>query len=212
EKTSLRSGAKTSSPRHACSKRKTAAEAHACGAQATGYNVGASPGRRGKPQNSSGRRCKSKKMLASIIPASTMATDPLRSYLANPAAIKELSCGQIEPLWYDIGLYRASLLATVRIPHPEKDVSSVNVAATRRACSSVAIPAKRQCPPFDVRTLHGRLLPSKARAYVEMSSHQKISSNRRRKLLAWFFSSPAAVASPNSKTSSLAPSFPASTY
>src|SRR5262249_61716382 len=144
ENTSLRAGANTSSPRHACSRRNIAPEAHACGAQATGYNVGDSPARRRKPQNSSGSRCKSKKMLASIIPASTMATDPLSSYLANPAATSELSCGQIEPLWYDIGLYRASLLATVRIPHPEKDVSSVKVVATRRACSAVAIPAKRQ--------------------------------------------------------------------
>src|SRR5215471_473072 len=98
ENTSLLSGAKISSPRHACNKRNTAPEAHACGAQATGYNVGASPGRRGKPQNSSGRRCKSKKILASIIPASTMPADPLRPYLANPAAIRELSCGQMEPL------------------------------------------------------------------------------------------------------------------
>src|SRR4029453_2095462 len=98
ENTSLRSGANTSRPRHACSKRNTAPEAHACGAQATGYNVGASPGRRGKPQNSSGSRCKSKKMLASIMPASTMAAAPLSSYRPNPAAIRELSCGQIEPL------------------------------------------------------------------------------------------------------------------
>src|SRR5215510_7081066 len=91
ENTSLRSGANTSSPRHACSKRNIAAEAHACGSQATGYNVCASPGLRGKPQNSSGSRCKSKKMLASIIPASTMATEPLSSYLPTPAAITELS-------------------------------------------------------------------------------------------------------------------------
>src|ERR1700757_4293840 len=98
EKTTLRSGATISSPRHASTKRNTAPEAHACGAQATGYNVGDSPGRRGKPQNSSGSRCKSKKMLASIIPASTRAAAPLRSYLANPAATSELSCGQIEPL------------------------------------------------------------------------------------------------------------------
>src|SRR6185369_17107470 len=98
ENTSFRSGANTSRPRHASSKRNTAPEAHACGAQATGYKVGDSPGRRGKPQNSSGRRCKSKKMLACIKPASTMAADPLSSYLAKPAAIRELSCGQIEPL------------------------------------------------------------------------------------------------------------------
>src|SRR5207244_10972311 len=64
ENTSVRSGADTLKPRQASSKRKTAPDAQACGLQATGYSVGDSPGRLGKPQNNSGRRCRSKKRLA----------------------------------------------------------------------------------------------------------------------------------------------------
>jgi hypothetical protein len=32
-------------------------------------------------------------------PARTIAADSFNPYLANPAAIKALSCGQTEPLW-----------------------------------------------------------------------------------------------------------------
>src|ERR1051326_2459396 len=105
-----------------------------------------------------------------------------------------------------MGLSRGSPLATVRIPHPENEVSSVRVVATRRACSAVAIPAKRQCPAFELRTRQGCFFPSRARTYVERSSHQNASSNRRRSASAWldnsrdrptspriFASSPAAV-------------------
>ena len=35
--------------------------------------------------------------------------------------MRALSCGQTPPLWYDIGLYRASVAASVRIPQPEKN-------------------------------------------------------------------------------------------
>src|SRR5207249_11842269 len=92
----------------------------------------------------------------------------------------------------------ASLVATVRSPQPEKDASSVSVAATRRACSWVAIPAKRQWPAFDVRTLHACFLPSSASAYVESSSHQKLSSNRRDSVFACLDKSRARTSSPKS--------------
>ena len=45
-----------SSPRQACSNANGTTLAQACGAQATGYSTGAMPRRRGKPQNSSGKR------------------------------------------------------------------------------------------------------------------------------------------------------------
>src|SRR5262249_33286641 len=98
ENTSVCSGADTLKPRQASSKRKIAPDAHACGAQATGYSVGDSPGRLGNPQNSSGRRCRSKKRLASSKPARTIAADSFNPYRANPAAINALSCGQTDPL------------------------------------------------------------------------------------------------------------------
>ena len=53
-----------------------------------------------------------------------------RSYLDMPSAIRELSWGQTDPLWYDIGLYRASVVATVRTPQPEKNDSPTRRTAT----------------------------------------------------------------------------------
>ena len=68
-----------------------AADAHACGAQDTGYSVGLSPGRRWNPQKSSGRRCRSKKMLASRRPERIFAASVLNPYRASPAAMSALS-------------------------------------------------------------------------------------------------------------------------
>ncbi|EDS88112.1 hypothetical protein BURPSS13_C0002 [Burkholderia pseudomallei S13] len=48
--------ASTEMPRQACSIMNGAPAAHACGRHATGYAVGGSPRRRGKPQKSSGSR------------------------------------------------------------------------------------------------------------------------------------------------------------
>ena len=53
--------------------------------------------------------------------------EPVRS---KPRATKALSWGQTDPLWYDIGLYRASLSAIVRTPQPEKKLLSRSCAAT----------------------------------------------------------------------------------
>src|SRR5438552_17020620 len=93
-------------------------------------------------------------------------------------ATMALSCGQMEPLWYDIGVYRLSEAATVRIPQPEKLSLASRVAAVRSARSREAIPVKRQWPAFDVRTRHWRFSPSRAMAYVDSSSHQKAFSKR----------------------------------
>ena len=38
----------------------------------------------------------------------------------------------------------------MRMPHPEKAGWPSNVCATRRACSSLAMPVNRHCPAFDV--------------------------------------------------------------
>jgi hypothetical protein len=61
-------GASIRKPRQDWSRRNTATEDHVCGLQATGYNVGPSPGRRKNPQNSSGNRCSSRNWLASKRP------------------------------------------------------------------------------------------------------------------------------------------------
>src|SRR5262249_46045099 len=100
----LRARASIEIPRQACRSRKTAAADQACGAHATGYDVGGSHARRWNPQNSSGRRRSSNDTLASTSAERTRAAMPGPPYLAPPAATSALSCGQIEPLWYDIGL------------------------------------------------------------------------------------------------------------
>ena len=51
--------------------------------------------------------------------------------------------------------------ATVRIPHPEKNSFPNRAHSTRCAGSYVAIPEKRQCPAFDVRTRHCCFFPIK---------------------------------------------------
>ena len=58
---------------------------------------------------------------------------------------------------------RAADAATVRTPQPQNESSCMSVSATRAARAGSAIPAKRQCPAFDVRTRQGRLSPSSAR-------------------------------------------------
>ena len=68
-KVTFRSAPLISRARQASRTRNASQDAHVWGEQETGYKVGLSPGRRWKPQNSSGSRCSSKKMLASKRPA-----------------------------------------------------------------------------------------------------------------------------------------------
>jgi len=51
-----------------------------------------------------------------------------------------LSCGQIDPLWYDIGLYRHSKVDTVRMPQPENDCGLNSFSTTLLARSGLAMP------------------------------------------------------------------------
>src|SRR5204862_6106833 len=99
-------------PRQASTRAKTQALAQACGAQATAYWVGAVR-RRAKPQNNSGSRRGSQWLAAWKRPVKTRRTSSLSAYRDRPSAIIALSCGHTEPLWYEIGLYRAAERATV---------------------------------------------------------------------------------------------------
>src|ERR1035438_8636458 len=75
-----------------------------------------------------------------------------------------------------MGLYPTSEAATVLTPQPENDSAFRSVRASLRARSGLAMPAKRQCPAFEVLTRHGWPWPSSAIAYVERSSHQNADS------------------------------------
>src|SRR6266542_6452202 len=95
----------------------------------------------------------------------SVAATVVNPYRASPAAAMALSCGQIDPLWYDIGLYRDSPAATVLMPHPANEASCIRDVATMRARSGeLTMPLKRQCATLDVRTRQGRFCPSSARA------------------------------------------------
>ena len=54
-----------------------------------------------------------------------------------------LSCGQIEPLWSDMGLNRDCPDATVRMPRPEKNCGPKKSFATCAARSAEAIPVNK---------------------------------------------------------------------
>src|SRR4051812_48767406 len=123
----------TVSPRHDSKSMNTDPAAHACGLHATGYGVGPFPACRGNPQYSSGSRCRSEYDAAPKHARNTRSAASLNPYLANPAAIIPLSCGQIDPLWYDIGLYRASPEAIVLTPHPENMSGASSESRTRTA-------------------------------------------------------------------------------
>src|SRR6185295_18401709 len=96
--------ASTDNPRQACSIMNTAPEAHACGEHATGYEVGALPSRLRNPQKSSGRRLESKYVEASSCAMRMRSASDFEARLVRPAAMIALSWGQMEPLWYAIGL------------------------------------------------------------------------------------------------------------
>ena len=57
-----------------------------------------------------------------------------------------LSCGQIEPLWYDCGLYRAFAGGDRANAPAGKDASSINVAQTRSARSGDNDPREQAVP------------------------------------------------------------------
>src|SRR5258705_11578787 len=100
---------------------------------------------------------------ASNIALRMCSTPSRRPQLANPVAISALSCGQIDPLWYDMGLYRASPSATVLMPQPEKNEEPRIRSETAVARSFDAIPERSTCPALLARTLHLRFLPSSAK-------------------------------------------------
>ncbi len=97
-------------------------------------------------------------------PDRTRKARPFSWERSAPQAISALSCGHTDPLWYDIGLYRLSPSATVRIPQPDQDSGASSVLHTLRCCASGAMPEKRQCPAFELRTSQGCFSPSSASA------------------------------------------------
>src|SRR5215472_11822998 len=91
----------------------------------------------------------------------------------------------MEPLWYDIGLYRFSPVSTVRTPHPENRPGERSESTVRRAWAVDATPENRQCPALELRTRHCRLSPSSAMANMEISSDQNASANFFSRAAAW---------------------------
>jgi hypothetical protein len=73
----------------------------------------------------------------------------------------------------------------VRIPHPEKKQGASNDSTVLRVCDAEAMPEKRHCPAFELRTRHWRLSPSSAKTNRESSSDQNASSNLLRSSSAW---------------------------
>ena len=101
-KRTWRAGASISRPSSACSSMKTDPAAQACGRagdRVAGRVLAVPPV---NPQNSSGSRA-GRKSAGVERPASTRRLVVL-AVARHPQAAMALSCGQIEPLWYDIGL------------------------------------------------------------------------------------------------------------
>ena len=78
--------------------------------------------------------------------------------------MRELSCGQTVPLWYESGLKPTSPEDIVRTPHPDQSSSPISWSTIASARSAGTMPLQRRWPMFDVSESTRRFSPSSASA------------------------------------------------